>query len=95
MCGAHNNIASMWQAIPDTVTTWPSWLISIMDYLFTVAFLVPLFILLCALAYYQRAILKRHKLTMADMAFALELEREDKRFLLRNVDLSKLDNQQQ
>ncbi|KJE93414.1 hypothetical protein CAOG_04208 [Capsaspora owczarzaki ATCC 30864] len=82
-CGPHKNLDSIYSIVPYWLRRGPSWILAITNYLFTVAFLVPFSLLLISALYYMHASKKGIKERLKETTLQLDMEREDKRYLLK------------
>eukprot|EP01137_Pigoraptor_chileana_P029862 Opistho-2@15644 len=82
-CGPHQNFSSIWGTIPAWIDGAPSALHAITQYLFTVAFLIPLCFFLMGYLYYAVKTTRHQKKRLDELELQLALETADKRFLLQ------------
>ncbi|EFA00942.1 transmembrane channel-like protein 7 [Tribolium castaneum] len=92
-CGPFRDLPSVWSRVEFTFYSTPDWVQSVVAFLSTAGFAVPVFLLLFLLLYYFRAVNAANRQMVVVLKNQLVLEGHDKQFLLER--LSKFIKQQQ
>ncbi|EDM17704.1 rCG39436, isoform CRA_b [Rattus norvegicus] len=81
-CGPFTNFNTTWEVIPQTVSTFPSSLQTLIHGVTSEAFAVPFFMIICLVMFYFIALAGAHKRVVAQLREQLSLESRDKRYLI-------------
>lgn len=84
-CGPFTNFNTTWEVIPQTVSTFPSSLQTLIHGVTSEAFAVPFFMIICLVMFYFIALAGAHKRVVAQLREQLFLESRDKRYLIQKL----------
>lgn len=84
-CGPFTNFNTTWEVIPQTVSTFPSSLQTLIHGVTSEAFAVPFFMIICLVMFYFIALAGAHKRVVVQLREQLSLESRDKRYLIQKL----------
>lgn len=84
-CGPFTNFNTTWEVIPQTVSTFPSSLQTLIHAVTSEAFAVPFFMIICLVMFYFIALAGAHKQVVVQLREQLSLESRDKRYLIQKL----------
>ncbi|KAM7329222.1 transmembrane channel-like protein 7 isoform X2 [Alexandromys fortis] len=84
-CGPFTNFNTTWEVIPQTVSTFPSSLQTLIHGVTSEAFAVPFFMIICLVMFYFIALAGAHKRVVVQLREQLFLESRDKRYLIQKL----------
>jgi hypothetical protein len=84
-CGPFRTQTRVYDVISDEINKSPSWFQGILDYIGSAAFVIPLIVLLCLIAFYFFALSRAYRTSIRILNDQLQLEGRDKQFLIKAV----------
>ncbi|XP_075384453.1 transmembrane channel-like protein 7 [Tenrec ecaudatus] len=84
-CGPFTNFNTTWEVVPQTVSTFPRSLQSLVNGVTSEAFAVPFFMIICLIMFYFIALAGAHKKVVDQLREQLSLESRDKRYLIQKL----------